>query len=430
MARDHRDLVERALRAEEGGQRAHARRRRPRDPPGQRPRRRLLPGADARRARAVAARAQARARASRSRPWPGPRRCRFPDFEEDYDFVALRDARRVRDRGRAAASRARGLDIAPAEFDEHFVEEHVAHSTALHSRLRDGTRYLVGPLARYALNRRPAVAGRARGRRRGRPRASRAATRSAASSCARSRSLYALDEALRLIDAYEPPDPPGRRGRRRARASGYGWTEAPRGLLCHRYEIDDDGTILDARIVPPTSQNQGRDRADLRGFVAAPRRPARRRAARCAASRRSATTTRASPARRTSCAWRSTAGDGDRRRQRVAGRRRPASRWRAACAKSAAARRVEHEGDATALVDAWSGAAHVVFVDAARRARRRARCTASMPLAARCRCASICASSTHAFGVADAVELGCARPTAGPAGRLRDAGADSSPATA
>ena len=80
---------------------------------------------------------------------------------------------------------------------------------------------------------------------------------------------------------------------------GHGATEAPRGLLYHRYEIDDDGTILDARIVPPTSQNQRAIEEDLRAVV-------ERHVdlpddeLRCAASRRSATTTRASRARRTS----------------------------------------------------------------------------------------------------------------------------------
>ena len=53
----------------------------------------------------------------------------------------------------------------------------------------------------------------------------------------------------------------------RARGVGHGATEAPRGLLYHRYEIDDDGTILDARIVPPTSQNQLAIEEDLRAVV-------------------------------------------------------------------------------------------------------------------------------------------------------------------
>ncbi len=111
--------------------------------------------------------------------------------------------------------------------------------------------------------------------------------------------VQACDEALAIIDGYEPPDAPAVDVQPR-RGVGHGVSEAPRGMLYHRYELDDDGTILDARIVPPTSQNQLAIEQDLRAVVAAAHRPARRRAPARAASRRSATTTRASRARRTS----------------------------------------------------------------------------------------------------------------------------------
>jgi len=41
-------------------------------------------------------------------------------------------------------------------------------------------------------------------------------------------------------------------------------TEAPRGILWHRYETSADGLIKKAVIVPPTSQNQARIEEDLR----------------------------------------------------------------------------------------------------------------------------------------------------------------------
>jgi coenzyme F420-reducing hydrogenase alpha subunit len=50
-------------------------------------------------------------------------------------------------------------------------------------------------------------------------------------------------------------------------ATGYGCTEAPRGLLYHRYRLDEQGTILDAKIVPPTSQNQKTIEEDLYHFI-------------------------------------------------------------------------------------------------------------------------------------------------------------------
>ena len=44
-------------------------------------------------------------------------------------------------------------------------------------------------------------------------------------------------------------------------------TEAPRGLLFHRYEVDERGRIAAAQIVPPTSQNQAAIEADLAAFA-------------------------------------------------------------------------------------------------------------------------------------------------------------------
>ena len=79
--------------------------------------------------------------------------------------------------------------------------------------------------------------------------------------------LYACDEALRLVAAYEPPTRPCVEAAPRA-ATGYGATEAPRGLLYHRYRLATDGSIEDAKIVPPTSQNQKSIEDDLARFVA------------------------------------------------------------------------------------------------------------------------------------------------------------------
>jgi coenzyme F420-reducing hydrogenase alpha subunit len=187
-----------------------------------------------------------------------------PDFEEDFVFLALRDPDVYAIEGGRLVS-STGLDLAPSQYDEHIVEEHVEHSTALHSRLVDGRRYLVGPLARYALNRdRLSPAAREAADAAGLELVCRNPFRSIVVRAVEI--LYALDEALRLLAAYEPPDPPAVEVLPRA-GVGFGWTEAPRGLLWHRYAIDDEGTILDARIVPPTSQNQGRIEQSLHGFV-------------------------------------------------------------------------------------------------------------------------------------------------------------------
>jgi len=69
-------------------------------------------------------------------------------------------------------------------------------------------------------------------------------------------------EALRLIRAYEPPDPPHVEVTPRAGTATW-TTEAPRGTLYHRYDVDDEGSILEAKIVPPTSQKKKNMKQDL-----------------------------------------------------------------------------------------------------------------------------------------------------------------------
>jgi coenzyme F420-reducing hydrogenase alpha subunit len=74
---------------------------------------------------------------------------------------------------------------------------------------------------------------------------------------------YALWEALRILENYRLPDSPGAISVMPMAGVGYGCTEAPRGLLWHRYALNDRGEIISARIVPPTSQNQARIEENL-----------------------------------------------------------------------------------------------------------------------------------------------------------------------
>ncbi len=191
----------------------------------------------------------------------------FPDLEIDHELVALHHPDEYAiDRGRIVSDA--GLDIAPAEFGEHFVEEQVAHSTALHARRIGSDRsYLVGPLARYALNfdqlpksaRDAAIAA-------GLPRVVRNPYQSIVVRAVEL--LAAYDEALRLLDVYVEPERPFVDVVPTA-GEGHGVSEAPRGLLYHRYVVGDDGLITAADIVPPTSQNQRAIEEDLADFVEA-----------------------------------------------------------------------------------------------------------------------------------------------------------------
>ena len=199
----------------------------------------------------------------------------FPEVDQDVELVALRDGSPGAGDGAAdmypidlgEIVSDRGIRIPPSGFDDTFVEEHVEHSNALHARVRDGGGvYLTGPLARFGLSAaalRPAAAAAAREAGLDGP-----SVNPFRSIVVRAVELVqACEEALVLIRDYEPPDAPAIEVTPR-RGVGHGASEAPRGLCYHRYEIDDDGTILDAWIVPPTSQNQLAIEQDLRSVVA------------------------------------------------------------------------------------------------------------------------------------------------------------------
>jgi len=188
----------------------------------------------------------------------------FPAAERTPELVALSDPGGQYPIDRGTIRSNRGLDFGPAEFDAHVVEEQVEHSNALHARLRERSTYLTGPLARFALSS-GALLPSAR-------EAAREAGLQAVSNPFRSiivravELVQACEEALSIIDRYDEPDAPSLEVTPR-RGVGHGATEAPRGLLYHRYEIDEEGTILDAKIVPPTSQNQLAIEEDLRAVV-------------------------------------------------------------------------------------------------------------------------------------------------------------------
>ena len=223
----------------------------------------------------------------------------FPERVVECELVALSPSRRLRDRARPDPSRTAGSTSRVGEYDEHFEEEHVERSNALQSQLRERGTYLCGPLARYALN-------HARAARRSRARLPREVGLEAPcrdpfrSIVVRSVELvYACDEALRLIDAYEEPDAPAvpvepRAGtglRRQRGAARPALPPLPRRRRRHDPRRED----RPADLAEPAG-DRGRPPRRRRPL----RRSRRRRAARASASRRSATTTRASRARRTS----------------------------------------------------------------------------------------------------------------------------------
>ena len=190
----------------------------------------------------------------------------FPDCARDYTFVALRHPSEYPFNAGQIASN-RGLELSAAQFEAHIEQYQVRHSTARHATLRSGGAYLTGPLARYSLNfERLAPIAQEAALAAG---LGRSCTNPFRSIVVRAvEVLHACDEALRLIARYEEPELPASRYEPRA-ALGFAATEAPRGLLYHRYRLDADGTLLEARIVPPTAQNQAAIEEDLRRFAGA-----------------------------------------------------------------------------------------------------------------------------------------------------------------
>ena len=184
-----------------------------------------------------------------------------PAFERDAPFLALRHPTDYpMNEGRIVSSG--GLDIDARQWESVFHEEQVAWSHALQARDADGQAYFLGPSARITLDASTLH-----------PLAAAALTGSGLANAIRrnpfmsiaARAVELIDvcaEGLDLIDAYRAPSQP--RVPWTPRPGMAAWsTEAPRGLLFHRYDVDEHGRVEHARIVPPTSQNQVAIERDL-----------------------------------------------------------------------------------------------------------------------------------------------------------------------
>ena len=204
-------------------------------------------------------------------------RLSFPDFESDYEFVSLSHPDEYPfNEGKLVSNKGLNIDI--RDYELVFHESHVPYSNALQSTIRNprtsdqqvsqkenGGTYLTGPLARFNLNFEKLS-----------PIARKAAEEANLlppilnpfkSIVVRAiETLYACDEAIRIIENYKPQQESAVDYQVRP-GFGFGCTEAPRGILYHRYLIGDDGLIKDAKIVPPTAQNQRMIESDLKDFV-------------------------------------------------------------------------------------------------------------------------------------------------------------------
>jgi sulfhydrogenase subunit alpha len=184
----------------------------------------------------------------------------YPEFEQDYEFVALNriDEYAIYD-GYIACSSGKRID--PADFEKNYIETHVERSNALHSHTAGGGTYFVGPLARFNLNyKKLRPTARDTAREIGMKPPIRNPYRGL---LARAIELvHCCDLAIELAGNYNPQGPSFKDFKVRP-GEGWGVSEAPRGLLYHRYVVDEQGMIRFARITPPTAQNFAQMEADL-----------------------------------------------------------------------------------------------------------------------------------------------------------------------
>ncbi|MEO9594368.1 Ni/Fe hydrogenase subunit alpha [Rhodopirellula bahusiensis] len=189
----------------------------------------------------------------------------FPEFNIDCELVALQsDDEYPMNEGVIASTIHSPISV--DEYEQHFGEQHASHSTALQSKRHDSdTPYFLGPLARLELNQEQLFP---------------AARKLAEEICppfplrnrfhsiiARSiEVVHALEEAIEIIESYQPPPEPFRHYQH-WESEGCAATEAPRGMIYHHYRINDDGTVASSKIVPPTSQNQLQIESDLRNYL-------------------------------------------------------------------------------------------------------------------------------------------------------------------
>lgn len=189
---------------------------------------------------------------------------KFQDFEQDYNFVCLHHPHEYPlNEGNLVSNR--GMNVPISDYDKVLVEKHIKRSNALQGQMQDGTSCHVGPLARFALNYEQLT-----------PVAKETAKKLGFAGGCRNpfksiiirviETIFAIEESLRIIDQYKAPKESCIPVKPKA-GTGYGCTEAPRGICYHRYTIDDDGIIQDAKIASPTTLNQKVTEDDLYHYV-------------------------------------------------------------------------------------------------------------------------------------------------------------------
>ncbi|MBP9708918.1 MAG: Ni/Fe hydrogenase subunit alpha [Oligoflexales bacterium] len=188
----------------------------------------------------------------------------FPNFESQYIYLSLAKSEEY-PIYRGSLKSSNGLNFPVSDFESYIKESHVEHSNALHASLRNSGPYMTGPMARFNMNYQylnPTVKDLLNQLACLEP-----CHNPFKSIVLRAAEVYhAVLESISILKKF-PFDAIPSVEVQAKKAVGYGCSEAPRGVLYHKYEINEDGRIKIANIVPPTSQNQARIEQDLKEYV-------------------------------------------------------------------------------------------------------------------------------------------------------------------
>ena len=185
---------------------------------------------------------------------------KYPDLRREVEYVSLwkSDEYPILE-GRIRSNK--NIDVPEEDFEKLCIESQVPYSTALRYMIGGKTPYVVGPQARVNLNHeRLAPEVRDKIKELG---ISFPIENPYMSIIARMlETAHSVIEAEDIIKEYRVPASPYVKKEPRS-GEGAAITEAPRGMLYHKYSIDSKGIVKKANIVPPTSQNQTSIEADL-----------------------------------------------------------------------------------------------------------------------------------------------------------------------
>jgi coenzyme F420-reducing hydrogenase alpha subunit len=187
----------------------------------------------------------------------------FPEFERRTEYISLKkEGTYALLHGNLASTD--GLFVPHEEYAKYLQERSKESSTSKFV-LSEGEGYMVGALARINLNRKM-LSKRARTLVRELGMSFPSYNPFMNNFAQGVELLHCIERSIEILSELEieeedPVEFDVRGGR------GVSATEVPRGTLFHEYELDDEGNILYANIITPTTQNLKNMEDDLKGFL-------------------------------------------------------------------------------------------------------------------------------------------------------------------